>query len=309
MTPVEKDLEYNLDASTFQKPLDQLAEVLAQNVKREAPALLRAPDFVAVDLHVLIRQAMYTYDLLFYLNADERRETDCYWRIGYSIVTLPLIRNMIDCLYNITAILQNPRVNGAWFRKSGFRKALAAFDEDEAKYGGRPEWDEWISKGRKGLDFQIRVNGLAMSDVLAQAPWPTLGKYISDKQPGGTTTPHQDFLRTLTYGKWREYSAMSHGAFEGLLRVAMYYISDSMPHEVRPDIEAVHPRVLYLHIARAAAILLCIITELQAHFHFDGANIDERIHKMWNALMPVFEVKELYNERYSQLMRDKRIEP
>jgi hypothetical protein len=31
-------------------------------------------------------------------------------------------------------------------------------------------------------------------------------------------------------------------------------------------------------------------------------NINERIHKMWNALMPVFEVKELYDERYSQLI-------
>ena len=31
---------------------------------------------------------------------------------------------------------------------------------------------------------------------------------------------------------WREYSSMSHGAFEGLLLVGMYYISDSMPHEL-----------------------------------------------------------------------------
>src|SRR5438876_10805918 len=61
----------SINASTFQKPLKQLAEVLAQKVKREAPGRLPAPGFVCVDLHVLIRQAMYTYDLLFYLNADE----------------------------------------------------------------------------------------------------------------------------------------------------------------------------------------------------------------------------------------------
>jgi hypothetical protein len=51
------------------------------------------------------------------------------------------------------------------------------------------------------------------------------------------------------------------------------------------------------------------VTELQAHFHFDGASIDERIHKMWNALMPTFAVKELYSERYEQLMKDKGINP
>jgi hypothetical protein len=30
---------------------------------------------------------------------------------------------------------------------------------------------------------------------------------------------------------------------------------------------------------------------------------------MWDVLRPVFEVKELYNERYCQLMKEKHIEP
>ncbi|HEV2178431.1 MAG TPA: hypothetical protein VGW33_14690 [Terriglobia bacterium] len=298
-----------IDASTFQKPLGQLAEVLAQKVKREASALLPGPEFVAGDLHVLVRQAMRTYDLLFYLNADERRRADCYWKSEYTIVTLPLIRNMIDCLYNITAILQDPDQNGSWFRKSGYRQWLKALDEDQARYCGKPEWDEWITKSRREIDFLMRADDLTMDEVLAQTKWPTLGQYIRNKQPGGTLTPHQDFLRTLTYGAWREYSAMAHGTFEGLMRVAVYFISDSIPHEERPKLDEKHPRIMSMHIARAAAILLCIVTELQAHFHFDGARIDERIHKMWNALVPVFEVKELYDERYAQLMMDKHINP
>jgi len=308
MNTFDDEVEYNLDASSFQKPLVQLAEVLAQKVKREAPKMLSAPEYVALDLHVLIRQAMHTYDLLFYLNADERRQTDCYWRNVYTIVTLPLIRNMIDCLYNITAILQEPSTNGSWFRKSGFKKALAAFDEDEQRYGGQLKWDRWIKKNRDGLDSEIQRCGLSIGEVSAEsAPWPTLGKYISDKRPGGTTTPHQDFLRMLTYGRWREYSAMSHGAFEGLMLVAMYYIADSMPHEVRPEMDLIYPKILSMHIARAAAILLCIITELQAYFRFDddGARINQRIGAMWNVLMPVFEVKEMYEERYKKLMKDR----
>jgi alanine dehydrogenase len=64
-----------------------------------------------------------------------------------------------------------------------------------------------------------------------------------------------------------------------------------------------------MHIGRAAGILLCIVTELQAYFHFDdnGARVNERIHEMWNALMPVFEVKELYDEHYQQLMASRGI--
>jgi hypothetical protein len=310
MTEAEK--EVHIDASTFQRPLEQLAEVLAQKVKREAPQLLSAPTFVAVDLHVLNRQAIYTYNLLFYLNADERRETDCYWRNAYTIVALPLIRNMIDCLYNITAILQNPSVNGPWFRKSGYKKLLSVLDEEEQRYGGQPKWDSWVKNSRDGLDLGMRADGLRKVEVLAQkAQWPTLGKYISDKQPGGLTTAHQDFLKTFAYGRWREYSAMAHGAFEGLMLVALYYIADSMPHEERPKIDAQHPKVLALHLGRAAGVLLCIITELQAYFHFDdaGARINHRIHEMWNVLVPVPEIKELYDERYAQLMKDKQLDP
>ena len=55
--------------------------------------------------------------------------------------------------------------------------------------------------------------------------------------------------------------------------------------------------------------MLCIVTELQAYFHFDddGARINERIHAMWNALVPAFDAKEIFDERYAQLMKDKGI--
>jgi len=76
-------------------------------------------------------------------------------------------------------------------------------------------------------------------------------------------------------------------------------------------LDVLYPRVMSMHIMRAAAVLLCIVTELQAHFLFDddGAQIHPRIHAIWNALLPVFEVKELYSERYEQLMKDRRINP
>lgn len=67
--------------------------------------------------------------------------------------------------------------------------------------------------------------------------------------------------------------------------------------------------VIAQHVSRAAAILLCTLTELQAHFKFDGARINERLHQVWNALLRVPEIKELYDERYAQLMRDKGINP
>ena len=104
---------------------------------------------------------------------------------------------------------------------------------------------------------------------------------------------------------------MAHGGFEGLLMAGMFYIQDSALHEDREKITDAHDRVFSSHIGRAALVLLCTITEIQAYFRFDddGARINERIHQMWTALMVVPEVKELYDARYETLMRDRRIDP
>jgi hypothetical protein len=116
---MELDDKPRINAKTFQEPLAKLAEVMAQKVRREGAAHLNAPAFVAEDMFTMIRQALATYHLLFYLNADERREQDCYWNNNYGVVTAPLVRSMIDCLYNVTAILENPAEKGVGYRKSG----------------------------------------------------------------------------------------------------------------------------------------------------------------------------------------------
>jgi hypothetical protein len=300
----------HINAANFQNQLVRLAETIAQKLKREASNQLPGvPGFVSFDLHVLTRQAMQTYDLFFYINADERREKDCYWRPAYSVVILPLIRNMIDCLYNITSILQNPRVNGPWYKMAGFKKLLEALDEDQKRYGGRPDWDQWIKRGRDFFDFEVRRHNLTMVEVLAQPPWPTLGQYIGRQHKGGTYTRHQDFLRSLVYGPWREYSAIAHGGSDGLTPIAVYFVSDSLTHEQRDDFETHHPRLLFMHLTRAAAMLLCMVTEVQAHFRFDGATINERICEVWSVLKPAFEVQELYGQRYEKLMKNAGIEP
>jgi hypothetical protein len=301
-----------LDASTFQRKLETLAEVLAQKLRREAPKLLGAtPSYVSVDLHVMLRQMIYSYNLFFYLNADERVEGDPHYRKQYSIVMLPLIRNMIDCFYNITSILQNPALKGFEFRSSGYKAKLEAFNDDAAKYGGQPEWDEWIARGRAFLRQDMLNNGFKESEVLHASQWPTLGRYVKSPQTGGAFSPHQQALKLLNYGPWREYSALAHTTFDGLLETAASYIVDMLPHEDRPKLDEIHPIRLSTHIAQAAGILICVVTELQAYFHFDdaGACINERIHEVWNALIPTFTVKELYTKRYAQLMQDKGINP
>lgn len=180
-----------MDASLFQEKLVKLAEVIAQKVRREAPNMIAGPAYITEDMHVMLRQAMYTYQLMFFLNADDNP----YRKNQYSVVAFPLTRGMIDCLYNITAILENPAENGPRFRRSGLKNAFEALNEDEKKYGGKAEWDNWIQGRRQELLSQMKTENIKMEDVLNEPMWPTMGTYVKRLQPGGVTTAHQDFLK------------------------------------------------------------------------------------------------------------------
>jgi hypothetical protein len=295
-----------LDARTFQKQLGELTNTISLKVEREGVKLLK-PHFAAIDIYVMLRQALRTYDLYFYLNADERRKKDVDWRVGYSAAILPLIRCMIDCLYNITSILSNPGPRGYQFRESGFKLALAALDADEKRYGGDPKWDKYIAGRRSFLDVAMRACGIELTEVQEAKTWPTLSAYLRVK--GKTAlTAHQEFLKKLQFGFWQEYSGMAHATFQGLMPTAVFYTPNDIPWEYREQFEDVGiDQMISMHLARIAGVLLCTITEVQAHFRFEGANINRRLHEIWKALMPVLEIKELYDERYTKLMKSRGI--
>jgi len=246
--------------------------------------------------------------LFFFINADERRQKDVDYIVAYSVVTLPLVRTMIDCLYNITAILQDPSLKGLQFRESGYMLALKALNADEKRYGGDPKWDTYIADRRRQIDLDMRLNNVTAAGVKAAKPWPTLSAYLR-LEKNAVPTAHQEFLKRLTYGFWQEYSGISHATFQGLLPIAVLLAPKDLPIESRPKIEDHADALISIHIPRVAAILLCTLTEIQAHFQFDGAHINQRLHKIWNPLLVAPEIKELYDERYEKLMRDKGINP
>jgi len=295
-----------LDARTFQQHLRSLANTLALKVEREGPKLPLKPDFVSADITVLIRQALNTYDLFFFINADERRKKDFDWKLAYSAVILPLIRCMIDCLYNITVILENAGVKASQFRASGYRLSLLALEADEKRYGGDPTWDAYIAGRRDFINLGIRRDGFTSAEVESAKLWPTMSSYLRPEN-NVPLTPHQEFLTRLTLGFWQEYSGIAHATFQGLMSTAMCYITDKASQEEESQFDNAAESMIFIHVTRAAAILLCICTEVQAYCHFDGARINQRLHEIWDALLQVPEIKELYDERYSKLMLEKGI--
>jgi hypothetical protein len=295
-----------VDARKFQSQLDELATTIALKVQREGTKHYLKPDFVTEDIYYLLRQAQQSYNFFFFLNADERRRKDCDWRPPYSVVTLPLVRTMIDCLYNVVAILENPGVKGVEFRASGLGRMLAAIDDDERRYGSDPQWQAWITFERDRINMVMRREGFTDSQVRSTSDWPTLGRYLGGEK-NTQLSSQQEFLKKFTFGFWKEYSAISHATFQALLPLGAFLAPKDLEHELRPRAEAELDRLISRHISRVAAVLLCMVTEVQAYCHFDGARINQRLQEIWGVLLPISEIGELHAGRYEQLMREKGI--
>jgi len=299
-----------IDAKTFQEPLGRLASTMAQLVIREGIKHIAGPPYAGADIGTMVRYAASIYNLLNYLNADERRKGDCYWYFRYGVTAMSLIRSLIDCLYNVTAILENVVENGPAYRKSGLKKTLDDLNEDYERYRGQEIWELFVEERRKGVSKIAEVSGFTMDEIRQQKMWPTLGTYVRTLQPGGALTEHQQFLKTFTLLNWRQYSALSHGAFEafigtlGAMPVGAYYVDDFLPEEHEEKLGNAYEMLLATHLGRSGTVLLCLLTEIQVYCRFEGHNVNERICKLWAALLPLFEANELYQGRYRKRMEE-----
>jgi hypothetical protein len=289
------------DVSRFQESLASLCRTIRLKLRSEGLRVVPKPVSFCADIHALLGQAGHIYSLFFYLNADEKRHKEAGWSPGIGVTILPLIRTMVDVLYNITALAEVP-ARTLEYRMSGYLYAKEALDEDERRYGTDQRWIDWISSQRRLLKQMISDDGFTEQEIIG-VRWPTLGAYLK-MQPMSNA---KSFLSEFGSGMWKFYSSLSHAGYDGLLSTAVFYSPGDLPHDQRDKLPNLYERTLNMHLPRVAGLLLCSITEVQAFFRFDGANINSRLNALWNILCELEEVKELYDGRYRELIVKRQI--
>lgn len=187
----------------------------------------------------IFRQAIWTKNLLFYLHAEERVQKDADWRPAYTFAAIPLVRNNIDALYNIIRILEYPRDAGTAFRRAGYRKAWESLQFERQRYNNDSQWEEYL----RGREHGLRVSmlgeaGIKPEELTKKDKWQTLGNYLGEARRKRPMTATEHFLETFAYGDWAEYSAMSHGGFEGLMEIAVYFTRDFMDVRTRETMDS-----------------------------------------------------------------------
>jgi hypothetical protein len=287
-----------LDASTFQQPLADATRILINKVERDGSTEF-PNSTIPLDTSVILRQLSATYRLICWVNADDIRYGAVGYHTEYSFVILPLVRTMIDGFYNATALLDDP-TRARKFRISGYFRKREALRTDEARYGTDPQWQADFSNRRAAIAEGMRAEKITDADLDEKCNrWPLLGEYLR----ADPDTPHKQLSRQLTLGFWKEYSSVSHVSFDALVDLYQFIATDRLPHEKRDQVPNAALRLITMHIGRAAGILLCLLTELQHFYKFDDFDIDKRLRKVWMAMIPLYEVRELYDFRYNTILR------
>lgn len=288
-----------IDAGTFEQPLADVARIITNKVERDGPSVFPSST-ITIDTSVILRQLSATYHLICWVNADDFRFGVVGYRTAYSFVILPLVRTMIDGFYNATAMLDDP-TRALKFRISGYFRMREALQADETRYGTDPHWQEDFSRRRKMLADVMREEGVTDADLDDKKnKWPLLSAYLNS----APDNPHKQLLRHLTLGIWKEYSAISHSSFDALAYLYPFIATDRLPHEHRDNVQPAGLRHITMHIGRAGGLLLCLLTELQNFFKFNDFEIDKRLRQVWMAMTPIYEVRELYDFRYKNLLRE-----
>ena len=128
---------------------------------------------------MLLRMSNETLNLLWFINSDENMADTSSGKPIYTVVVFPLVRNMIDNLYNITYILKDPAARGRAFRLSGIMKEQKMIGDEATRYSGRPEWDAWIKESREKLELNVRQLKATQAEIDATPEWITFGKYVN----------------------------------------------------------------------------------------------------------------------------------
>jgi len=290
-----------IDASKFPVAINDLTRTLIYKLEREGHRIAGLPD-KGLEICNVLRQVGHTYNLICFINAEETRFEGHGYRSAYSFVSLPLVRTMIDGLYNCTAMLNDP-ARARQYVISGFFRLRETLEANEATYGARPDWVDALMFQRRSYEAGLRITGVTNAELNDKKnQWPLLGTYLREKPD----TPHKQMLRKLTLGFWREYSSISHASFDGLTGIFPFVVGYDLPARHHDQLDEATERTLAMHVFRAGGLLMCLLTEIQHFCRFDGANIDQRLADTWASMLEIYEIRELYDLRYRSLIEQMR---
>lgn len=289
----------SLDFEVLVTPLDSFLSALEHKVEREWPERFVKEAGARELILLTLRAAIATYRSVRWLCAD--KPPDPHRRLEYAISVPPLNRTILDNLFTVLFVMEDPSTRCKWYFRADWRETRLELNRYKNEYGHLPEWRDWLKRLEEYSDVGIAIVGLTPAEVASPdkiTRWPNPGAMvtygISSKAP---LPPNRAFLKYLNDWFYADLSQQSHLGGSGLMKRAGALIND---YRRNPRTEENLRRYKISQVGQTLSLILALGSELEAHF---GFGLRERAQYVWVLMAPYIAVaKELFVKRYAGLL-------
>jgi hypothetical protein len=294
-----KEVKKTLDYAVIQKDWMSLFEGMALKLEREFPPKLAssgAREFVWLTFRV----ALNTYKTMVFICAE--KPPDPLRRPEYTVSCPPLVRTLVDSLFNIVFALEDLEGRVSWYYKAGWRENQERLERYIQTYGSLEEWKTWLETFKAGQEHGASIWGISAQEranLKLINFWPLPSQMVRFGLATTDTLPAtRAFLQYLNDWFYRELSQESHMSFPGLAhRGGMLMELDKKEPLIQEKLD--HNRSTQM--VMTMTILLALGSEIDQNFNF---GFKQRIMVLWGILSDALPIaKEVYQARYAGLLR------
>ena len=263
---------------------------LVNRLERERGRELRnMHDGLATLLKLTIRVSHVTWDSIRFLcttsgDSPGRRQE-------FATAVPPLSRTILDSLFTVIFIFDDPVRNAAQYFKSGWRESHEDHLRLCHRHGTDPEWRHWLPRhARKvrGLGKDAGITATEKRNPRIVDRWPNPGRMASQTKDAR----RRAFLQFLSDWFYKQLSRDAHLSYQGLVHRASH-LSDPARSDIgRERLQLYKWEVILTSICMYTALL----SEIAGQFGFDYEG--RRLHDAWKVLGKWPDAADLYKERY-----------
>lgn len=286
-----------IDRPFFEK-VHELAVAMDNLVDRSTPVHIRQIPGWQEFLMVAVLASRAIYETITYLSRDSGHKEDLIPKPEYGITTSPLVRSLLELLFTIVFVREQPRPRVRWFHHSGWRELKELLDVLRARYESQTKWKPKLRQLHESLEHLRRAHRIskrAAENPRAIQYWPTAMKMLD---------PKKDYLRKRSrlflehlVLRYRSLSQDHHMSGAGIIRVYAKLLIDEKDERRGPILKELKINNVML----ATAILLAIFSEINDICRFDRGLA---LAYCWGILAENRdEAQEMYDLRYRSMVR------
>jgi AraC-like DNA-binding protein len=268
---------------------ENLLIATGSKLEREWPANLVAHDGLAPTLRALIMVSANTYRTIVYICADTPESIER--KLEYGLSATPLARTLLDALFAVVYLFDDPRARPEDFFRGGWREMFEENARYHAAYGHDPSWAAFAVEHDRQLrevETLVGISAAERANPSSVAYWPTpalMKKRIA-------AADRKRFLDYMNDWFMREMSQDTHMSWPGLLRrfrpmtaPAAGGVREELLKKWKSDA-----------VGTSIALMLSLMSEIEIELRYGLA---DRLKYVWGVMNQYYLIsKEIYDFRY-----------